>query len=73
MTKVEKLERDIMALDRADLAALRDWFQAFLADEWDLRIEDDANAGKLDRLAREALADHAAGRTKPRSALGVRA
>lgn len=65
MTRIEKLERDIMALDRSELSALRDWFQAFLADEWDRCIEEDAKAGKLDRLAREAFADHAAGRTKP--------
>lgn len=65
MTRIEKLERDIMALNKSELLALRDWFQAFLADEWDRRIEEDATAGKLDRLAREALADHAAGRTKP--------
>ncbi|HAK95916.1 MAG TPA: hypothetical protein DCM87_13225 [Planctomycetes bacterium] len=65
MTRIEKLERDIMALNKSELLALRDWFQAFLADEWDRRIEEDAMAGKLDRLARDALADHVAGRTKP--------
>ncbi len=64
MTKIERLERDIMSLDRTELAALRDWFQNFLADEWDKQIEEDAKAGKLDRLADQALADHRAGRTK---------
>jgi len=65
MTRIEQLESDIMTLSRADLAALRDWFQAYLADKWDRQIEADAKTGKLDRLGRQALAEHKAGRTKP--------
>ena len=65
MTKIEQLEHEIMALSRGELAALRDWFQPYLSDEWDKQIEADAKAGKLDHLARQALADHKAGRTKP--------
>ncbi|MBM4045732.1 MAG: hypothetical protein FJ279_11505 [Planctomycetes bacterium] len=64
MTQIEQLERDIMRLNRAELAALRDWFENYLADEWDRQIEEDAKAGKFDRLAQEALVDHRAGRTK---------
>ncbi len=60
MTKIERLERDIMALDRSELAVLRDWFQNYLADEWDKQIEADAKAGKLDRLADQALRNHQA-------------
>ena len=65
ITKVEQLERDIMALSRSDFVALRDWFQSHLADEWDEQIEADLQAGKLDRLTREALSDHQAGKSKP--------
>jgi len=65
MTRVEQVEQDIMALSRSELAALRDWFQSYLADEWDRQIEADAEAGKLDELARKALAEHKAGRTTP--------
>lgn len=65
MTKVEKLENDIMTLSRSEVAALRDWFQCYLADQWDKQIEADAKAGKLDDLARQALAEHQAGRTRP--------
>ena len=65
MTKIEQLEREIMALSRSELVALRDWFQSYLSDEWDKQIEADAKAGKLDHLAQQALADHKAGRTKP--------
>jgi uncharacterized membrane protein YccC len=65
MTNVERLEHDIRALDRSELAALRDWFERYLADEWDKHIEEDATTGKFDRLADKALADHRTGRTRP--------
>ncbi len=64
MTKLEKLEREIQKLDRAELVTLRDWFRKYDAEEWDRQIEEDVRAGKLDKLADEALADHKAGRTR---------
>jgi hypothetical protein len=64
MSKVEELEQDIMTLSPSELASLREWFQLYLADAWDRQIEADAAAGKFDKLAREALAEHKAGRTK---------
>jgi len=65
MTKVRKLEREIRQLDRAELLALRNWFRKYDAEEWDRQIEADVRAGKLDKLAEAALADHKAGRTRP--------
>jgi len=65
MTKIEQLETEIKALSREELFSLRDWFQSLLSDEWDKQIEADVIAGKLDFLAREALTEHKAGRTKP--------
>ncbi len=64
MTKLEKLEREIQQLDREELSALRDWFRDYDAEEWDQEIERDVKEGKLDKLAREALAAHKAGGTK---------
>ena len=64
MTRLEKLEREIEKLDRKEVAALRDWFQKYDADEWDRQIEKDASGGRLDRLAEEALEAYGAGRTK---------
>lgn len=40
-------------------------FEALQADMWDRQFEADAKAGRLDRLAEQALADHRAGRTRP--------
>ena len=34
-------------------------------DAWDRQIEADIKAGRLDRLAEEALAEHRAGKTRP--------
>ena len=64
MTRVEELERAIMALDPPELSALRNWFQEYLADKWDAQIDEDAASGRLDALADEALADERAGRTR---------
>jgi hypothetical protein len=63
MTKIEKIEQEIKRLTPAELAAFRDWFQKYDADAWDRQIERDIAAGKLDKVAAEARADHAAGKT----------
>ena len=63
MTKLEKIEQDIKALGEKDMARLRDWFAELQADQWDEQIECDVNAGKLDKFAEQALANHKAGRT----------
>ena len=61
MTRVAKLEKEIQQLSRDELAAFRDWFQKYDSDEWDREIEKDVLAGRLDRLAEEAIAAHKAG------------
>ena len=64
MTKVEKIEQDIRKLNRDELLAFRRWFREYDSDEWDRQIERDVRAGKLDKLAEEALAAHHAGKSK---------
>jgi hypothetical protein len=64
MTKLEKIEQEIAALDPKDVRKLADWLDAYKAELWDRQIEADAKAGKLDQLAEQALADHRAGRTR---------
>ncbi len=63
MTRIQKLEQEIMKLAPSELAAFRKWFQAYDSDQWDSQIEEDALTGKLDRLAQKALKDHTAGKT----------
>jgi hypothetical protein len=64
MTKVEKIEQDIRKLNRKELLAFRRWFREYNSDEWDRQIEEDVRAGKLDKLAEEALAELRAGKSK---------
>lgn len=63
MTRVQRLEQEIRELTAGELAAFREWFQEYDGAEWDRQIEEDALAGKFDKLAEKALADHKAGRT----------
>ena len=57
MTKVADIEEAVSRLPPEDLAAFRAWFEAFEAERFDRRIEEDAEAGRLDRFADEALGD----------------
>ena len=64
MKNIERLESEIKQLNRDELAAFRNWFKQFDADEWDREIEEDALNGKFDKLVHEAISAHNAGRTK---------
>lgn len=64
MSKIESLEREIEKPRPDELAAFREWFANYDADAWDDQIKRDAETGKLDRLAAEALAEHDQNATK---------
>jgi len=64
MTKIEDIEKAVAALPSNELAEFRAWFEEFDSARFDEKIERDAKAGKLDRLADEALIDFRAGRTR---------
>lgn len=64
MSELEELERRIRSLPPEELAKFREWFYGFDHLLWDRRIEADSNAGKLDQLAAEALADYKAGKAR---------
>jgi hypothetical protein len=58
---VEELTKAVAELPPEKLAKFRTWFEAFDADHWDRQIESDIKSGKLDKMADEALAEHAKG------------
>jgi hypothetical protein len=62
---IEDLEKAVAKLAPDQFAKFRDWFEAFDAARFDQKIERDAKAGKLDRLAEQALADFREGRARP--------
>ncbi|KRB18395.1 MULTISPECIES: hypothetical protein [Mesorhizobium] len=65
MTKLEQIEKSVAELSPEELKAFAAWFEALRSDMWDRQMEADARAGRLDKLAEQALADHRAGRTRP--------
>jgi hypothetical protein len=65
MGKLEQIESAIKALSAAELERFRRWFAEFDAAQWDRQLERDVAAGRLDKLAERALAEHSAGRTTP--------
>jgi hypothetical protein len=64
MTKLENIERAVESLTPEELAKFRAWFDEFQERLFDEKIERDAKAGKLDKLAAKAIADDKAGRTR---------
>jgi hypothetical protein len=64
MTKLEDIEKAVAELPAGQLAKFRTWFEEFEAAHFDQKIERDAKAGRLDRLAEEALADFRTGRAR---------
>jgi hypothetical protein len=59
------LESAVAQLPAEDLNAFARWFEEYLADAWDRRIEADIRAGRLDEAGRRADAEFEAGRCKP--------
>lgn len=55
MTTVQEIQEAVSQLAQEDLAAFRTWFAEFDAARWDRQFEADVNAGRLDKLAEEAL------------------
>lgn len=64
MSNVERIEKDVQELSPDELADFRKWFTSYDSSLWDQRLDRDVKAGKLNGLRDEALAEHAAKRTK---------
>lgn len=62
MTTLHDVEKAVAKLTPDDLGKFRRWFAQYDGKIWDDQIEADAAAGKLDKLANEALAEYRAGK-----------
>jgi hypothetical protein len=62
---LQQLEATVAQLPPEELDTFAQWFEEFLADAWDRRIEADIAAGKLEAAGRQADADFDAGRCTP--------
>jgi hypothetical protein len=65
MPQLQRIESQIAALPESELRQFRSWFDEFDADRWDHSLAADIADGKLDTLAKEALAHYGAGKCKP--------
>lgn len=61
---VEDIEKAIKKLGAAEFDRLRAWFDEYQAARFDEKIARDAEAGKLDRLAEQAVTDFRKGRAR---------
>jgi hypothetical protein len=64
MTTVEDIEKAIEQLGAREFDRLRAWFEEYQAARFDEKIERDAQAGKLDHLAEQAIVDFRKGRAR---------
>ena len=66
MSTLQEIEQEVRKLPPAALAAFRAWFAEFDAAAWDRQIEEDVEAGRLDKLTDEAIRDLREGRATDR-------
>ena len=62
MSTLQEIEAAVSQLKAEDLAAFRAWFAEFDARAWDIQFQQDVAAGRLDKLADEAIEDLREGR-----------
>src|SRR5580692_5197029 len=68
---IEDLKEAIVGLPPDQYAEFRAWFEAFEADRFDRKIERDAQVGKLDRLADQAIDDLRKGTARANTPAGL--
>jgi hypothetical protein len=61
---IQELKQAVTQLPPKDLARFRQWFEEFDAQVWDKQFASDAETGKLDKIAEQALNDYRAGNAK---------
>jgi hypothetical protein len=59
---IEELQSAVAQLPAEELDRFSQWFEEFLAEQWDRRIEADILAGRLDAAGRRADEEFEAGR-----------
>jgi hypothetical protein len=62
---IKQLEEAVTQLSREELTTFSQWFEEYVAAEWDRQIEADALAGRFDAAGKRAKADYEAGRCTP--------
>lgn len=61
---IAELEQAVTQLTKEEFVRFREWFEEYEAQQWDEQIERDAKAGKLNKIAEQALNDYRAGKAR---------
>ena len=62
---IEELESVVSGLSSAELSRFSQWFEEFMADQWDSQIEQDMLTGNLNDVLKRADGHYTAGRCTP--------
>ena len=62
---IEELEAVVSSLPAAELARFSEWFEEFMADQWDRQIEQDVLARRFDAAIKRANDHYEVGRCTP--------
>ena len=62
---IEELESVVASLPASELTRFSQWFEEFMADQWDRQIERDMKSGRLDAALKRADEHFDAGRCTP--------
>lgn len=65
MSNVHELEIAVSQLSANELFQFSEWFEEFVADQWDKKIEADILSGRLDAVGKQAEDEFLAGRASP--------
>ena len=65
MDRLAEIKAAIERLPASDVRQLHEWIADLCWEEWDREIEEDAKAGRLDKLVEQAMADLHSGKCKP--------
>ena len=62
---IEELESAVSSLSAVELTRFSQWFEEFMAEQWDRQIEQDVQSGRLDAALKRADDHYEAGRCTP--------
>ena len=62
---VQEIETAVKHLSAEELSRFSQWFEEYVADQWDRQIEADVVAGRFDAAGQRAEAEFKAGSCKP--------
>ena len=57
MLTIQEIEQAVLKLSPEEIALFREWFDELDEQIWDTQFEMDVKSGKLDDLAKQAIAD----------------